>query len=131
MARYASNAPRARKARAKHTGRGKMKYCPTCGRNYPDSQRYCLSDGKLLSLPDPYHFIGRTLMDKYRIDALVGIGGMGAVYGAHQLTINRRVAFKILLPNLALGNQNMLELFKREAILAGQLSHENIVDVKD
>jgi serine/threonine protein kinase len=108
-----------------------MKYCPACAQNYPDSQRLCLNDGQLLSLPDPYHLVGLTLMDKYRIEALVGIGGMGAVYGAHHLPINRRVAFKILLPNLALGNQNMLANFQREALLAGQLNQENIVDIKD
>src|SRR5262249_40676552 len=68
---------------------------------------------------------------KCRIDALIGIGGMGAVYNAHNLMINRRVAFKILLPNLALGNEKLLNLFQREAETSGQLTHENIVDVKD
>lgn len=108
-----------------------MKYCPTCNQNYSSSQRFCLNDGQLLSLPDPYHLVGRTLMDKYRIDALVGIGGMGAVYSGRHLMINRQVAFKILLPNLALGNERLIEMFQREAEMAGQLSHENIVDIKD
>jgi serine/threonine protein kinase len=45
--------------------------------------------------------------------------------------INRRVAFKILLPNLALNNERLVALFQREAEMAGQLSHENIVDIKD
>ncbi|MGH9766306.1 MAG: protein kinase domain-containing protein [Blastocatellia bacterium] len=108
-----------------------MKYCPECKQEYSDSQRFCLSDGQLLSLPDPYHLVGRTLLDKYRIDALVGIGGMGAVYGAHHLMINRRVAFKILQPNLTIGAKRLVALFQREAELAGQLSHENIVDIKD
>jgi len=108
-----------------------MKYCPHCQQTYPKSQRFCLEDGQLLSLEDPFYLVGRTLLDKYRIEALVGVGGMGAVYGAHHLTINRRVAFKILLPHLALGNERTLNLFEREAKMAGQLSHENIVDVKD
>lgn len=108
-----------------------MKYCPTCNQNYSSSQRFCLNDGQLLSLPDPYHLVGRTLMEKYRIDALVGIGGMGAVYSGRHLMINRQVAFKILLPNLALGNERLIEMFQREAEMAGQLSHENIVDIKD
>lgn len=59
-----------------------MKHCPQCGRTYPDKQRFCLDDGALLSLRDPYHLVGRTLAAKYRLDALVGIGGMGAVYCA-------------------------------------------------
>src|SRR5262245_21848731 len=108
-----------------------MKYCPACGKNYPGNERLCPDDGQLLSLPDPFHLVGRTLMDKYRIDALIGVGGMGAVYSAYQVTMNRRVAFKILLPTLALGNQDMLSYFQREAELAGQLSHENIVYIYD
>ncbi len=108
-----------------------MKYCPDCKTNYPDSERFCPTEGRLLSLPDPYHLVGRTLLEKYRIEALVGLGGMGAVYSAHHLTINRHVAIKILQPNLALGNRQLLELFQREAEMAGQLNHENIVDIKD
>jgi serine/threonine-protein kinase len=71
------------------------------------------------------------LLDKYRIEALVGLGGMGAVYCAHHLGIDRRVAFKILQPNIAVNDEHMAELFEREAKVAGRLSHENIVDVKD
>src|SRR5262249_50052660 len=108
-----------------------MKYCPTCKANYSEAERSCANDGQLLSLQDPYHLVGCTILDKYRIDALVGIGGMGGVYGGHHLTINRRVAFKILLPNLALAHEKLLSLFQREAEMAGQLNHENIVDIKD
>ncbi len=108
-----------------------MKYCPACKAPYPDSERFCPTEGRLLSFPDPYHLVGRTLLEKYRVDALIGLGGMGAVYSAYHLTINRHVAVKILQPNLALGNERLLELFQREAEIAGQLSHENIVDIKD
>ena len=108
-----------------------MKYCPKCLQKFDDAPSLCPADGQPLSLPDPYHLVGRVLIEKYRIDALIGIGGMGAVYSAHHLMINRRVAFKILLPNLALGNEKLLNLFQREAETSGQLMHENIVDVKD
>ena len=108
-----------------------MKYCPHCRRTYSETQRFCLEDGALLSLQDPYHLVGRILADKYRIDALVGVGGMGAVYSAHQLGVERRVAFKILQPNIALSNKRTVDLFEREAKLAGSLSHENIAVVYD
>jgi serine/threonine protein kinase len=75
--------------------------------------------------------VGRTLTDRYRIDALVGVGGMGAVYSAHHLGLDRRVAFKILLPHLALSSQQVLPLFEREAKVVARLSHENIVTVLD
>jgi serine/threonine protein kinase len=107
------------------------KYCPKCNQTYPVTQRFCRSDQEILSLKDPYHLVGRTLLDKYKITALVGLGGMGAVYHAYHLGIDRRVAFKILQPNLAIGNEYVVELFEREAKLAGRLSHENIVDIKD
>ncbi|MEK7830654.1 MAG: serine/threonine-protein kinase, partial [Acidobacteriota bacterium] len=109
----------------------RVKYCPKCGQNYPVSLRYCRDDQEVLSLKDPYHLVGLTLMDRYKILALVGLGGMGAVYCAHHLGIDRHVAFKILQPNVAIGNDYVVELFEREAKLAGRLTHENIVDVKD
>lgn len=110
---------------------GEMKYCPQCKRRCPAEQRFCIEDGAQLSLQDPYFLVGRTLADKFRIDALVGIGGMGAVYKAHQLAIDRHVAFKILQPNLALGDERMLALFEHEARITGRIAHENVATVMD
>ncbi|HEU0176376.1 MAG TPA: AAA family ATPase [Blastocatellia bacterium] len=110
---------------------GKVKYCPRCQRRYPGRQRICPEDDQRLSLPDPYHLVGRILADKYRIEALVGIGGMGAVYNAYHLGIDRPVAFKILQPNVAISNDRMVNLFEREAKVVGHLYHENIADIKD
>ena len=107
------------------------KYCPTCQKTYPATERLCPDDRSVLSLHDPYHLVGSSLLDKYRIEALVGLGGMGAVYCAHHLGIDRRVAFKILQPNIAVNDEHIAELFEREAKVAGRLTHENIVDVKD
>jgi serine/threonine protein kinase len=107
------------------------KYCPTCQKTFTSAERLCPEDRSVLSLNDPYHLVGRTLLDKYRIEALVGLGGMGAVYYAYHSGIDRRVAFKILQPNIALSEEHVVELFEREAKLAGRLSHENIVDVND
>ena len=107
------------------------KFCPTCQKTFTSAERLCPHDRSVLSLNDPYHLVGKTLLDKYRIDALVGLGGMGAVYYAYHSGIDRRVAFKILQPNVALSEDHVVELFEREAKLAGRLSHENIVDVND
>lgn len=109
----------------------RMKHCPKCGKVYSAQTRLCQTDMEVLSLKDPYHLVGSTLMDRYKILALVGVGGMGAVYCAQHLGLDRRVALKILQPNLAIGNDYVVELFEREAKLAGRLTHKNIVDVKD
>lgn len=108
-----------------------MKYCPACQRAYEKTERSCPIDGARLSLKDPYRLVGRTLDHKYRIDALIGVGGMGAVYCALHIGIERPVAFKILLPHLILNNEKIVELFEGEAKKAGRLRHVNIVDVFD
>ncbi len=64
----------------------------------------------------------------YRIERQIGRGGMGAVYLAHDLTLDREVAIKVLPPDLAI-NATLRERFVREARLAASLSHPNIVHV--
>ena len=54
-----------------------MKHCPECQQQYPKASFFCLEDGEVLSLQDPYYLIGRTLLDKLKIQALVGLGGVG------------------------------------------------------
>jgi serine/threonine protein kinase/tetratricopeptide (TPR) repeat protein len=108
-----------------------MKYCLKCQRSYPPGQVFCLEDGEPLSLKDLYGLAGRIIADKYEISALSAIGGMSAIYRAHQLGVHRPVAFKILLPNIAINNAEMPYLFAREAQLAGRLSHENIATIYD
>lgn len=108
------------------------KYCPQCGAKYSDGrQRFCLTDGVLLSLPDPYRLVGNTLEKRYRIEALIGVGGFGAVYSAHQLGTGRAVAFKILKPDVVLQAPEADDLFEGEAKTAARLEHENIVTIYD
>jgi len=78
---------------------------------------------------DPHGLVGRTL-GGYRIEKLLGAGGMGAVYLAHQISLDRKVAFKILPARFA-GNADLLARFTREALSAAQLSHHNVVQVFD
>jgi len=76
---------------------------------------------------DPY--LGRTV-DGFRIEELVGRGGMGAVYKATQLSLGRDVALK-LLPPAADEDAQYLERFWREADVLSKLSHPNVVSVID
>src|SRR5262245_54398178 len=66
----------------------------------------------------------------YRIEALLGCGGMGVVYLAEQLRLKRQVALKLLAPELA-ANQRFRERFLRESELAASLDHPNIVPIYD
>ncbi|MFQ5844766.1 MAG: serine/threonine-protein kinase, partial [Planctomycetota bacterium] len=76
--------------------------------------------------PDP--FVGRTI-DGFRIDSLIGRGGMGTVYRATQLSLNRPVALKILPESLL--DAHFRERFHREAEVLSRLTHPNIVTVFD
>lgn len=75
-------------------------------------------------------FVGRILDEKYRLERLLGQGGMGAVYLATHLGTGRSVAVKLITPAL-MRRQVFVERFKREARAAGRLRHPNIVDVTD
>jgi len=76
------------------------------------------------------HMIGRLLDGKYRLEELCGRGGMGAVYRATHVGTGRRVAVKVIAPELA-GNREFIERFRREAKTIGRLRHPNIVNVTD
>jgi serine/threonine-protein kinase len=68
---------------------------------------------------------GETFGD-FRLDKKLGEGGMGAVYKAQQISMDRTVALKLLAKNLS-GNQAFVDRFKREARTMAKLDHPNIV----
>src|SRR5437762_4712404 len=75
-------------------------------------------------------YVGQILDDKYRLERLLGQGGMGAVYLATHLGTDRYVALKLISPQF-MRNNEFVERFKREARAAGRLRHPNVVDVTD
>jgi len=75
-------------------------------------------------------YLGEVLDGKYRIEKLLGRGGMGAVYLATHLGTERPVALKIIAPEF-MRQDEFVERFKREARAAGRLRHPNVVDVTD
>jgi serine/threonine protein kinase len=74
--------------------------------------------------------IGTVLNERYRLERVLGEGGFGTVFEAEHLLIGRRVALKMLLPELA-TNAGILERFRREARAASAIGNEHIVDVID
>ena len=114
-----------------------MLQCPTCGRRYsadfvicPEDQSPLQADSTVADQMPSDPLIGHTLDDKYRLEERLGIGGMGTVYRARHLLIDRPVAIKVL-------NQRFVEdeaartRFRREARAAGRLQHVNAVTVTD
>jgi serine/threonine protein kinase len=81
-------------------------------------------------MTDLQRYVGQVLDDKYRLERLLGQGGMGAVFLATHLGTDRYVALKLIAPQL-MRNQEFVERFKREARAAGRLRHPNVVDVTD
>ena len=87
-----------------------------------------MSDGA--AQPDDA-LVGRILHDTYRVMRKIAEGGMGAVYAAeHARLPNKRFAIKVLHPGVAKLPQ-VFERFRREAMIASELGHPNIVDVLD
>ena len=81
-------------------------------------------------MPGLEHYVGEVLDEKYRLEHLLGQGGMGAVYLATHLGTERYVALKLISPQF-MRNSEFVERFKREARAAGRLRHPNVVDVTD
>ncbi len=71
-----------------------------------------------------------TVIAGYRIEEKIGRGGMGVVYRAQHLNLQRRAAIKIIAPDLA-ESEGFRERFSREARIAAALQHPNIVTVYD
>ncbi|HEX4336224.1 MAG TPA: protein kinase [Polyangiaceae bacterium] len=73
---------------------------------------------------------GDVLAGKYRIDKILGIGGMGVVVAAHHIQLDDRVAIKFLLPD-ALANRETVARFAREAQAAVKIKSEHVARVTD
>jgi serine/threonine protein kinase/Tfp pilus assembly protein PilF len=74
--------------------------------------------------------IGNLLAERYRIVKLLGEGGMGAVYQAEDIELDRPVALKVIRPEVA-ANPTVLQRFKQELILAREVTHPNVVRIFD
>src|SRR6266446_3102122 len=73
---------------------------------------------------------GTSRGERYEIIRLLGQGGMGAVYQAHDRELDREVALKVIRADMA-ANPEILKRFKQEIILARQITHRNVVRIFD
>src|SRR5256714_3657991 len=74
--------------------------------------------------------VGDVIAGRYELEELIGTGGMSSVFRAHDRLLERKVALKILHEHYT-SDDSYVERFRREARLAAQLSHPNIVTVID
>ncbi|MDB4905301.1 MAG: protein kinase [Gemmatimonadetes bacterium] len=108
------------------------KMCPTCGREYETQSRYCPEDGSPLrplnSGADP--LIGTVVADRYLILKRIGEGGMGRVYFAEHVKMNRHCALKVMSAALV-NDPESAARFAREASNAAKIMHANVAAVFD
>jgi eukaryotic-like serine/threonine-protein kinase len=105
--------------------------CPQCGKKFPATVRMCPDDGSVLehTMMTTSH-AGQVLDGKYRLDALLAEGGMGAVYRATHVMLGKTVAIKLIRPAIV-ASPEIVRRFQREARAATALNHPNIVSVYD
>src|ERR1044071_799504 len=106
-----------------------MKYCTACKAKYDDSVSFCSMDGEVLEA-DPASIVNTVLDGQYQMEALLGKGGMGAVYRARHILLGDRVAIKVLPPEVR-TNAEWLRRFRREVQAARRFRHPNSVTVYD
>lgn len=105
-----------------------MKFCPTCARAFTDTESFCPHDNAELLDHDP--MIGQIAGTKYKILSRLGRGGMGVVYKAQHVFMDRTVALKIVNPRLT-ANPRYLTMLRQEALAAARFSHPNAVTLLD
>jgi serine/threonine protein kinase len=79
---------------------------------------------------DGTELVGQVIDNRYRLESVLGRGGMGLVFKAAHLGLRRQVAVKILHPSLA-ASTDVRSRFEREALAVGKIDHPNCVAVYD
>ncbi|HKS81625.1 MAG TPA: protein kinase [Candidatus Acidoferrales bacterium] len=113
--------------------------CPHCSTAIPDFADSCshcgtpipIGEGETIQVADSSALApGADFGPRYRIEALLGQGGMGRVYKAYDKDLDRLVALKVVRPG-AMAEGDALRRFKQELLLASKISHKNILRIHD
>src|SRR5262245_13823681 len=114
-----------------------MMECLRCHTPLPDGSKFCYSCGADVTgggtLPSSgieglQARLQRLVEGKYKVDRILGKGGMGAVFLAHDLTLEREVAIKVLPPDISM-DEHIVKRFQQEAKTAAKLDHPNIIPI--
>ncbi|HMF44141.1 MAG TPA: protein kinase [Polyangia bacterium] len=114
-----------------------MSACPKCAESLAAGLRFCGRCGRLLEGLDPAElaapedpWLGRVVDGRYRVQARLGVGGMGIVYRVEHLHLGKTAAMKVLSPDTA-AKPEMVRRFRLEAQSVSKLNHPNIVQTFD
>src|SRR5690606_10966710 len=110
-----------------------MKICPSCKTDFPGGEVFCPNDGARLVTASQWDapsvgddpMVGTILQERYRILRRIGEGGMGLVYEAEHVTIEKRVALKILRDDFS-RRPEVVERFRQEARSASKIGNDHI-----
>ncbi|UJR79399.1 serine/threonine-protein kinase [Sandaracinus amylolyticus] len=116
-----------------------MKICPACKTEFQGGEVFCPNDGARLQTPSQLAappldandvLVGQILDDRYRILRRIGEGGMGIVYEAEHVVIEKRVALKVLRDDFS-SRSEVVQRFRQEAKSASKIGNAHIVDISD
>ncbi len=108
-----------------------QKICPTCGTEYPLSERFCPRDGTALRSSNAQgDLLGSVVAERYHIIKKLGEGGMGTVYLAEHVKMGRKAALKVMNPGMH-SDSDAIARFNREAANASRLNHPNVCGIYD
>jgi len=110
-----------------------MRHCPNCGTKFTNQEAFCPYDGTPTAADakdnvDPW--VGVVVDNRYRIESRIGEGGMGIVYAATHVLLNKRIAIKVVRADHAKDGE-VAERFMQEARAATSIGHPNIIDIND
>jgi serine/threonine protein kinase len=108
-----------------------LSLCPSCNREVGNVAKFCPACGaSIVHGPTEDAYTGRIIAGKYRVEALIGEGGMGKVFRATQLSLDKTIVLKVLRQSL-LSDARTVARFQREAKAASRLNHPNSISVLD
>ncbi len=105
--------------------------CPSCGADAGEISKFCPACGTtMVRAAEGDDYIGKIVAKKYRVEQMIGEGGMGKVFKATQTTLDKLVVLKVLRHNL-LSDERTVQRFQREAKAASRLNHPNSIAILD
>jgi serine/threonine-protein kinase len=107
--------------------------CGKCEARYSESTAFCPHDGTRLelalgSLDDRS---GEIIAERYRLVRFLGQGGMGQVYEAQHVALDKRIAIKLLRREVVVARPEIIARFRQEARAASSIGHPSIVTISD